>query len=531
MPSLSLRNIQGLAQYNNDVVVPDKHTLKVKGDLTINSDFVVPVWAENEKPSTDLSFGRIGFNTDNGCLEFYDGEDWIVVAQGLLDYQKIVQSGLISHLDAGVSISYNGSGTGVSSLKGNISATLVNGVGYNSSNKGYFTFDGSDDFITLSASTDLSGDFSYGAWVYRSSVSPNGYTNLFTSTLQNEQLQVDTTGFPGSMGMYVNGAYSRTEDNVIPLNQWVHVVYQRNGTTLNGWVNGVRVFNGENDLGYGSSSTAQSRVNKIGAYSSGTSYNLNGRLSNVQIYSRSLSTKEIWKNYTAMAPRFSITPTTTPITNGLVLYYDIANSNSYTGSGTTVSDLSGNTNTGTLANSPTYSNSYGGELQFVDGLNQSIEVSNSSSLSFTNQFTVSIWCSADSMANYDGLIGKPSTGGWSDGWGMYFESASNFYFYVNTWNGYRVGYNLGSNSFGLTNFVGVYNGSNLTLYKDGILVSTGSSLTANVSNTTANLGIMRVSPGNYYAPGKFYNTMIYNRALSKYEIAQNFNAFRSRYDI
>jgi hypothetical protein len=530
MPSLSLRNLQGSAQYNDNIIVPENHNLKVDGSLNITNNFIVPTWNNSNKPSENLSFGNIGFNLDTVSLELYDGGEWIVVAKGLQDYEKIVKIGLASHLDAGVTSSYSRSGTTVSSLSGNISATLVNGVGYSTSNKGYFTFDGVDDYMTLSSSTDFSGDFSYGAWVYRSVVSPNGYTNLFTSTLQNEQLQLDTTGFPGSIGMYVNGAYSQTEDNVIPLNQWCHVVYQRNGTTLNGWVNGVRVFNGENDNGYGSVSTAQSRVNKIGAYSTGTSYNLNGRISNIQIYSRSLSTKEIWKNYTAMAPRFDIVTNTTPITNGLVLYYDVANANSYSGSGTSVVDLSGNSNTGTLTNTPSYSSSYGGEFQF-DGSTQSIEVANSSSLSFTNQFTVSIWCSTTSMANYDGIIGKNSSGAWADGWAMYFESPSNLYFYVNSWNTYRVGYNLNSTGFDLTNFVGVYNGTNLQLYKDGLLVSTGSSLTASVLNTTANLGIMRVSPSNYYAPGKFYNTMIYNRALTKYEIAQNFNAFRSRYDI
>jgi hypothetical protein len=223
---------------------------------------------------------------------------------GIAYNPKSIVDGLVLALDARNPKSYSGSGTTWTDLSGNdIDGTLVNGVGYSN---GFLTFDGTNDFITLSSPTNFNGEFSYGCWVKRNVVSPNNYTNMFTSTLQNEQLQIDTTGFPGSMGMYVNGAYSRTESNVIPIGVWTYCVWQRTGTTLNGWVNGIRVFNGENDLGYGSVSTAQSRVNKLGAYSTGTSYNLNGELSNVQIYNRALTQQEITQNYNITKIRFGL---------------------------------------------------------------------------------------------------------------------------------------------------------------------------------------------------------------------------------
>ena len=59
----------------------------------------------------------------------------------------IITDGLQLAIDAGSTRSYSGSGTSVSSLKGSINGTLINGVGFNSANGGTFTFDGIDDYI------------------------------------------------------------------------------------------------------------------------------------------------------------------------------------------------------------------------------------------------------------------------------------------------------------------------------------------------------------------------------------------------
>ena len=55
-------------------------------------------------------------------------------------------------------------------------------------------------------------------------------------------------------------------------------------------------------------------------------------------------------------------------TSGLILNYDISNTSSYPGSGTTVTDLTGSSNA-TLYNSPTYTATGGGYLTF-NGSNQ-----------------------------------------------------------------------------------------------------------------------------------------------------------------
>jgi len=76
-------------------------------------------------------------------------------------------------------------------------------------------------------------------------------------------------------------------------------------------------------------------------------------------------------------------------TNGLVLAIDAADKNSYPGSGTVWTDLSGNRNTGTLNNGPTYNSLVGGNI-LLDGTDDYVSVENNTILNPSN-ITVSIW--------------------------------------------------------------------------------------------------------------------------------------------
>ena len=64
----------------------------------------------------------------------------------------IVDDGLVFAVDAGSTRSYPGSGTTVTSLVGSATGALNNGVGFTSSFGGGFTFDGTDDDISIGSS-------------------------------------------------------------------------------------------------------------------------------------------------------------------------------------------------------------------------------------------------------------------------------------------------------------------------------------------------------------------------------------------
>ena len=76
------------------------------------------------------------------------------------------------------------------------------------------------------------------------------------------------------------------------------------------------------------------------------------------------------------------------ITDGLVLHLDAANTNSYPGSGTTWTDISGKGHNGTLTNGPTFNSGDMGTIVF-DGSNDTVTLSANSDFDFgTGDFTI-----------------------------------------------------------------------------------------------------------------------------------------------
>jgi parallel beta-helix repeat protein len=110
----------------------------------------------------------------------------------------------------------------------------------------------------------------------------------------------------------------------------------------------------------------------------------------------------------ASSDTLTITYTPTFPGNGLVLAMPFED-----GSGTTVSDTSGNSNTGTAVGTPVWTGTsggrYGNALTF-DGLTQYITVADSNSLDLTQSFSISMWVkSTQANTDYRSLIAKTAT--------------------------------------------------------------------------------------------------------------------------
>ena len=217
------------------------------------------------------------------------------------------------------------------------------------------------------------------------------------------------------------------------------------------------------------------------------------------------------------------------VDDGLVLALDAASERSYSGTGTTWTDLSGNSIDGTLTNGPTFSSGNGGSFLF-DNFDDYVSLGASSQFSITNQMSVFSWVKIDSFTNWDGIFGTYSGGNF-----VHFQLSSgriNVYVY-----GPNAGYgSLDSGYDQLTagewsNVGFTFGSSVLTVYLNGVAMpTTVTGSTANISSTTE-VSIGRAYSGDRDLGGYVATTDVYNRALSLAEVVQNYNAIKGRFGL
>src|SRR5262249_55893677 len=88
--------------------------------------------------------------------------------------------------------------------------------------------------------------------------------------------------------------------------------------------------------------------------------------------------------------------------SGLVAYWKFDE-----GSGTTVSDSSGNSNTGTLVNGPLWTAGRVGNALYFDGIDDNITVPDSNSLDLSGSFTLSAWVNpASTFTDFRSILAK-----------------------------------------------------------------------------------------------------------------------------
>ena len=221
--------------------------------------------------------------------------------------------------------------------------------------------------------------------------------------------------------------------------------------------------------------------------------------------------------------------------NGLVLFLDAANRLSYPGSGTAWSDLSGNSNTGTLTNGPTFSAGNQGSIVF-DGADDYVNIPYNSGL-IPNNLTLSAWINRTAVVNYAHFIGIPAS---NTTWLPPYISYGIEYIGTTDTISFVTGYT--DNNFDYTNvtsfgngvwfhFTATYDKSNVKIYINGTLQTTRAE-TRTLYASTANFYIGSNNTGIAYPfNGKIANTLLYNRALSATEVSQNYEATKTRFGL
>jgi hypothetical protein len=217
------------------------------------------------------------------------------------------------------------------------------------------------------------------------------------------------------------------------------------------------------------------------------------------------------------------------VTDGLVLALDAGNPKSYPGTGTTWTDLSGNSNTGTLTNGPTYSSANGGSLSF-DGSSQYVNISGSTTVS---EATFSVWLRRNgNQSGYAGILHSRGGGGTS---GFNFSSTTNNlgYHWNDTAGSYQFNSGLIPPDGAWSMCVVVVTSTAATFYlcqSSGITTATNTLAHASTTINALNLGRDSFGSPRYFN-GNISQASIYNRALTVAEITQNYNSTRGRFGI
>lgn len=232
------------------------------------------------------------------------------------------------------------------------------------------------------------------------------------------------------------------------------------------------------------------------------------------------------------------------VTKGLVLALDAADPNSYPGSGTTWSDLTGNNLDATLFNGPTFSTDNYGTIVF-DGDDDYGQIS-SSPLTAITVFTFELWVNRTAIATntppYDRIFQKDGGVSGYPAWGWQIAESSpaapSFLSAYNSGSGEAnttIGYNTSANmSLDEWNCyatsVGVEDGGSypVNLYFNGEFHKSGT-----ISNEVMDTeDVIRIAIGDGREfKGKIPIVRVYNRALSAEEIKQNYNATKNRFGL
>ena len=221
------------------------------------------------------------------------------------------------------------------------------------------------------------------------------------------------------------------------------------------------------------------------------------------------------------------------VTDGLVLALDTASPKSYPGSGTTINDLSPSGLDGTLVGSPPFSTDNSGILDF-DGSSDYITCGTTDAVDLIQNktnFTLGIWFKMDTLGSLRGLIGTLNYG-CTKNLGLVANSG-NLNFYNDTTTCYSVnisGVVTGKWLYG----VGTYDGTTTRTYmfKDGSLSQASGTGKSGASNTfSSDFQVWGDQYGPYYTDCKGGVAHVYNKTLSQTEIAQNYNALKSRFGL
>ncbi len=209
--------------------------------------------------------------------------------------------------------------------------------------------------------------------------------------------------------------------------------------------------------------------------------------------------------------------------DGLICHIDAGNKDSYSGSGTAITDLTGNGYNGTMNANCTWSSSYSGGAWIFNASNSWIDLPTVlTEISGLNPFSIEVWYQRTST-NTGVLFGNYGSGYVSGIWmfsgGIYIQGSC-----------YEADYGASFNNI-IYQLVCTRDVNGLIHIYRNCVITKNCQLSGSVPNNINYRIGADVNGGGEPFGGYIYINRVYNRELSPYEIAENFQATRGRFGI
>jgi hypothetical protein len=450
---------------------------------------------------------------------------------------------------------------------------------------GSVVFDGTGDYLIVNAQTINSNQWTLECWIYPTNLTGNKW--LFSQYAAGDANRTSLYIDDGILLVFNGNQGSTSGNSTLSTNQWYHLAFVRNGSTLTAYLNGVQEFQKTNFAGPYQSNTY------IGSYdgSSGTD-NFQGYISNVRVVNSILYSS----NFTPPVHELQ------PIGDTVLLCCNSSTSATAEATGKTIT-VNGNAAASTFSPGLTRDFTYGTQFEGVakfdtqgyfvppsgntqnrytlgldeivtDGLVLHLDAGNPFSYPVTGVGTK--WTDLSGNNNHGTLNGGVSYTENNRG-ALVFDGVNDYvvtaYTPPNTnwsismfFNATEYpSYNRGLfSTYSTTNFNGIYCGTSFsnqlwvftdsnqrldltytfipniwyqitfTITTNQVFCYVNGTLINQINATTTHKDVLNIGRTRFsldYWKGRISQTQIYNKALTASEVLQNYNALRGRFGI
>ena len=270
-------------------------------------------WRDDYPNNNDADYWRQYYNNRGAASRVLFNpfaNDTIPKVSGVIGGESIITSDLVLNLDAN---NYT-SGSTWTDTSGQGNNGTINGATYNSGNGGYFDFDGTNDSISFTNTSDFAfgtGDFTIEAWVRFAAVGDGG---TIAETRENAVGNPAREGLGFSMRSNRITIWSGVSNTFIidktlslSLNTWHHVIVSRSSGTLKSYINGVEETSSSNTQDFTRGNLFIGR-NINDASTGGTAWG-NQDQAQLRIYKgKGFTGSEVLQNYNALRGRYEDKP-------------------------------------------------------------------------------------------------------------------------------------------------------------------------------------------------------------------------------